>query len=395
MQDEHNVVEAISQLMRIYGLLLLAASAVAGAALLGAPSLAPTPLVTCPRSSVRRSRLSMAAAAAPEEDDDTSRDAAGPNPVWGEQTEAAGASDLDMAQLADRISSVKDKVELQSRLLALDQAWVLVFDADTDDEAVYSMEMHGEDEGGQVVLAFESDTEARTYAESLQDDAYDGEVASVQALDVEALVVTSREASFRVGIVFAGDLSSDESEPTRALITGTMSPIDRLSLSITIVPDEVFEDKTSADFLDPAEDPVWVLVHDAGTADAQYFTMRLNGTSSIVCFKDSEAAERCSAALQIKGAAHAKARSLLLEELLDSIDDDDVEVCLVDEVVETVSEEAESGVLSAHDDATLLGTFPLQPADAGHELAVASGEVRAMLDRLYDGESGQPGEGAS
>jgi hypothetical protein len=49
--------------------------------------------------------------------------------------------------------------------------------------------------------------------------------------------------------------------------------------------------------------------------------MALNGTASVVCFKDEEAAERCSNALRRKGEAAGEARAVLLEELLDRIDD--------------------------------------------------------------------------
>ena len=81
---------------------------------------------------------------------------------------------------------------MQQRLVSMEHAWVLVFDADTEDEAVYSMEVD-EDGDSHVVLAFEDRDEAERYAVSLREEAYSGD-ASVQALDVEALVVTSRES---------------------------------------------------------------------------------------------------------------------------------------------------------------------------------------------------------
>ena len=34
--------------------------------------------------------------------------------------------------------------------------------------------------------------------------------------------------------------------------------------------------RTSADFIDPEVDEMFVLVHDAGTADAQYFSITVN-----------------------------------------------------------------------------------------------------------------------
>ena len=179
----------------------------------------------------------------------------------------------------------------------------------------------------------------------------------------------------------------------------TSTLLCRLSTSSTeqlvkLSAEHIFEGRSSADFLGPAEDPVWVLVHDEGTGDAQYFSMTLNGTSSIVCFKDAEAAERCSTALQGKGTAVAATRSLLLEELLDDIADDDVEVCLVDEVVETLIEDDGSGtmpgpgIVAADAEEAILGTYPDDGRAAAQETSVVPNDVRAMLDRLYDGDAG-------
>ena len=176
---------------------------------------------------------------------------------------------------------------MQERLEALPCAWVLVFDADTEEEAVYSMEVE-EQSDMHVVLAFEDREEAELYALSLSEAdpletaGYDG-VASVQGLDVEALVVTSRDADFSVGVVFRGDLLrhglTDVTGGAAApLITGGVDEIypatPRVSVSITMVPDSVFEGRTADDFLDPSEDPVWVLVHDEGTGDADLFSVR-------------------------------------------------------------------------------------------------------------------------
>ena len=61
------------------------------------------------------------------------------------------------------------------------------------------------------------------------------------------------------------------------LITG-VGPPPSVSLTITMVPDDIFADKTSADFLDPSEDPVWVLIHDeAGFVAAA----RADGTETL------------------------------------------------------------------------------------------------------------------
>lgn len=261
---------------------------------------------------------------------------------------------MDMAALASRIQTVREADAVQERLEALPCAWVLVFDADTEDEAVYSMEL-ASDPDAHVVLAFEDRTEAEAYALALSsdplEDGYDA-VASVQGLDVEALVVTSRDADFKVGVVFGGDLLSGEVDSRSSssssmgggsglsasapMITGGVasglgslypsSPPPSVSISITMVPDACFEGRTADDFLDPTEDPVWVLVHDEGTGDAQLFSMALNGTASVICFKDEEAADRCSTALRLKGSAQASAHALYLEDLLERMGDDDMEV---------------------------------------------------------------------
>ena len=156
--------------------------------------------------------------------------------------------------------------------------------------------MELEESEGHTRSSSEDREEAESYAQSLADeDGPYGELATVQALDVEALVVTSRDADFRVGIVFRNDLittSPGEGAEQPLIMTSATPP--RVSVSITMIPEACFADKTSEDFLDPSEDPVWVLVHDEGTADAQFFSMTLNGTDSVVCFKDE--ASRSAAA---------------------------------------------------------------------------------------------------
>jgi len=302
----------------------------------------------------------------------------------------------DLSALARRISSVQENDELRERLEALPQAYVLVFNEDTEDETVYSMEVAEEGETP-VVLAFEDPNDAQRYALSLvhSDEVLDDEEASVQALDVEALVVTSRDADIRVAIVFKGALIAVADEDPSAsvglpLFITSGAPPPPVSMTITMVPDDLYADKTSADYLDPSEDPIWVLVHDEGTADAQYFSMTLNGTASVVCFKDEAAAERCSLALESKGAAGSNgpsARSLLLGDLLETLGDDEVDVCLVDEVVETILEdEASPGVVASSESDEVLGSVGGGDAPAvGHDSSASPSSVRAMLNRCLDG----------
>jgi len=345
------------------------------------------------RPTQKRGALLMSAAAAgpPEFEDE---------PEKPDELPLTSESLFDMSALSSRISALRESTTLEDRLVAISHAFVLVFDADTDDEAVYSMEM-SEEGNAHVVLAFEDREDAEKYALSLRDDAtFAGEgVASVQALDVEALVVTSRDADFLVGIVFRGDLLASSARSSANPLMITTSASERVSVSITMVPDNVFEGKSAEDFLDPSEDPVWVLVHDEGTGDAQYFRMSLNGTASVVCFKDEEAALRCGDALRSKGAASASApsaRSLLLEELLDTLSDDDVEVCLVDEVVEAVVDDSSDldsampGLVAADASDQILGSVSSEADTSAQQSSVAPAAVRSMLDRLYGADDAAP-----
>jgi len=289
--------------------------------------------------------------------------------------------DRAMSTLAERMVSVKASESLQARFHALPSAWVLVFDADTDDEAVYSMEVEAAEEESHVVLAFESKEDAEEYSVSLQEDAY-STPASAQQLDFEALVVTSRDANFGVAVVFEGDLRSIES--TSQPIFDGSGKASTLSVSITMVPEELYADVQASDYIDPAEDPIWVLVQDAGTADAQYFSMVLNGSDSIVCFRDEASASRCSAALTTTGAVRSPlTEEVLLEDLL-SNPYEERDVCLVDEVVEMLleNEDEPSLVAADEDDVTLASIGGAAPE--GKSSATPQ-RVLKMLDRLFHG----------
>jgi hypothetical protein len=339
----------------------------------------------------------------------------------------------DMASLAERIEGVQQQETLQARLESLPCAWVLVFDEDTEEEAVYSMELAGRNDD-HVVLAFEDRNEAETYALSLsQADPMDVDyagydsVASVQGLDVEALIVTSRDAEFKVGVVFRGDLLSQDaiggssSSRPRAdatgwstALTGGFSSVHaefpayrtppRVSITITMVPDTCFEGSTAEEFLDPNDDPLWVLIQDEGTADAQFFSMALNGTESVICFKDEESAQRCSRALRMRGNAVAHARPLQLDDLMERLEGSDVEVSLVDEVIETLNDEviaADSApdasrtprIVASDTQDVPLGELPSTPAAGSSTNSLAPLAVRAMLEGLYDGASSNTGSG--
>lgn len=238
-----------------------------------------------------------------------------------------------------------------------------------------------------VVVAFEDRREAESYAATLGEEIVDGSEASVQALDLEALVVSSREADFRVGIVFEGDLKLGPGESTQGMLITAGGPsrqVNPLTIGLTMVPDQMYADRSTADLLDPNEDEVWVLVHDLGTGDASYFTVSVNGTDSIVCFQSEEASCKCCTALREKGAPVPEPRAMFLEEILDTldIDADDLEVCLVDEVLEIFGEEGDaSGVFV--DDSALSGNTLESFSVADREpVATNSLETRSMLNRL-------------
>ena len=325
-----------------------------------------------------------------------------------------------MRELAARVAEVHELQQTRDRLGELPHAWVLVFDADTDDEAVYSIELPSQPK--QVVVAFEEHSEAQRFAAALP---VAGEEAgephpTVQALDLEALVVSSREASFRVAVVLRGDLqpnaAATDAPPLPPPAAPPASPVPFItvgrldgksapppesgrvpfSVSFTMVPEDMYADRSAADYLDPLEDTVWVLVHDAGTSDAQYFSIPLNGTKSVICFRDETAAEQCCRALAEKRAAVPVAREELLENVLDRVDleDEEIDVCLVDEVVDVFDEDKPAAPPQSPLDYDHVGDVVIatSPADVP-ELGVASADPRPMLESLYESSAEEPGGG--
>jgi len=369
----------------------------------------------------------------------------------------------DMSELARRMSSVRKNEELRARLEAMPCAWVLVLDQDTEHEAVYSTTVGEDDE--RVVIAFEDDADAKNYAEGFQDKLLSESVepatsVTLQALDLEALVVSSREADFRVAVVFKGDVYSQNEEDTDdevgtgidaheesvdgsvgrsvarifsdsggmeqlsldadldddgddvddddddddfeeyfeftlggelPLITSGLRDIDADAgswrVAYTVLPDEMFADKTSADFLDPMVDSVWVLVLDASTGDEQFYTLAINGTDSLVCFKSEAAAHRCRDVVAQRGGPVATPRAVLLEDLLFAVDemdtDDATEICLIDELVDLLSDAGNST------DAKMLTSVDTS-TDTDSEASVRPEAADAMS--LSESDEGVPSE---
>ena len=380
-----------------------------------------------------------------------------------EDSEERALMPSDWSTLSSRIAEVreaeKEQDEVREKLNKMPHAFVLVFDVDTDDEcarrleplsrrltklserslparspvphswlapalisrppffdarAVYSMEV--EDDQG-VVLAFESNYDAERYARSLaimeRDAEEDFEEASVQALDLEALVVSSHEADFRVAMVFSGDLTVTSAAELPYIMreSGVEPPPGAVTIAVTLVPEDMYEGKTSDDFVDPAVDTVWVLVHDAGTADAQYFSISVNSTDSVVCFKTEAAALTCCKALLAKGAVLPVPREVMLEEVLDDLHAAEGggglpwDVCLVDSMTEVDIDDLEDedadgdadGEETIESQLIVTDDTDLVVADigAGSGSSVSkTAAVRDMLDRLY-GETGAETDGGA
>jgi len=342
---------------------------------------------------LRRLATMSAASEEPEQDPESMPDI---TPIdRSDRAELADVAPLpwqrDLETLAERIVSLKNEEQLSKRFEALPSAWVLVFDAETDDEAVYSMQIdsNDDDDDAHVVLAFEEKADAERYALTLTDEPYE-EPPTVQQLDFEALVVTSRDADFGVAIVFAGDLGNLPSVDDREIPIFASDAAAALSVSITMVPGDLFEGKSASDYIDPAEDPIWVLVHDAGTADAQYFSMVLNGSDSIVCFRDEEAAARCGEALQATGNVRGpETQSVLLEDLLSSLSEER-DVCLVDEVVEHMFEsddDSEATLIEASDE-----NMEVVGSVGASRSTVTPSSVLKALERQFNATSTEDGD---
>ena len=271
----------------------------------------------------RAMSVQMAGAAAP-----------GPGAEWGMGDEVAPLSSEDMAVLSSRICAL-DRTELLGETVRkLGHAFVLVFDADTVDEGVYVMDVpeSGEQQPGgsrhEAVVAFETRADAEHFAHALK--AIDaGRVfrsLSVEGLSIESLVVASRDADMRVAVVFATAAGAP---------SGKISP--------TLVPPDLFAGVSSADVLGSADDEVWVLEHDGGTADAQLYSVTLDGTASVICFKDRVSADTCCRAIAERGEAVPRPTRMVLADVFASMSEEllagDADVCVVDEVEEVFLDE--------------------------------------------------------
>lgn len=358
------------------------------------------------------------------------------------------------ARIAEVRASEVEAEQLSKGLAHISHAFVLVFDVDTEDEAVYIMDV--EQQRG-VVLAFETRYDAEEYARSLEaldmDNArvvHGSSETSVQALDLEVLVVSSREANFRVAMVFDGDLSFSASSSGSAadelgafepggtglpftgeaglLFTETASgdedeAAEYVTIAVSMVPEDMYAGRSSADFIDPEVDEMFVLVHDTGTADAQYFSIALNQSECVACFKTEGVALSFCRTLLASGATLPVPRAVMLDELREDVGSADQrrKVCIVDSLAELLASHGAGGIdgidggvdgADALDggEARVPSSFVITD-ESGEVVGGMAGDcinadgcsvsktpaVRDMLDRLFndEAESDGPEEGGA
>ena len=94
------------------------------------------------------------------------------------------------------------------------QVWVLLFNANTDNEGIYTLEI----EGDNIIVAFEQEDDAIRYAGLLE--AQDFLSPTVERIDKQDLEEFCREASYDLNIV-----------PTDALLVPPEKNIDKTSWS--------------------------------------------------------------------------------------------------------------------------------------------------------------------
>jgi len=109
------------------------------------------------------------------------------------------------------------------------QVWVLLFNANTDNEGIYTLEIDGDN----IVVAFEEEDDAIRYAGLLE--AQDFLSPTVESIDSEDLEAFCREADYDLNIVptegllvppeknvdktdWSKDLESKQSEPDEEII---------------------------------------------------------------------------------------------------------------------------------------------------------------------------------
>jgi hypothetical protein len=110
------------------------------------------------------------------------------------------------------------------------QVWVLLFNANTDNEGIYTLEI----EGDNIIVAFEQEDDAIRYAGLLE--AQDFLSPTVERIDSKDLEEFCEESNYDLNIV-----------PTDALLVPPEKNVDKTDWS---------EDRKSSELEDEVEDPV-------------------------------------------------------------------------------------------------------------------------------------------
>jgi hypothetical protein len=114
------------------------------------------------------------------------------------------------------------------------QVWVLLFNANTDNEGIYTLEI----EGNNIVIAFEQEDDAIRYAGLLE--AQDFLSPTVESIDSEDLEAFCRDADYELNIV-----------PTEGLLVPPEKNVDKTDWSKDLEKDQ---SETEEEII--VEDPV-------------------------------------------------------------------------------------------------------------------------------------------
>ena len=286
--------------------------------------------------------------------------------------------DFPFSRLRARVEDARAAEALREHLQALE----IIHLVQVDGESGY-VTQKGAD-GQELLVAFESQDDAFGYAYSRY---WDSEVI-IDRFDFRSLFVDIEAANldgFGLGIVLSGGATAVQStEPPRTL----PAPPPEVHLEVTAVPEALFASDVHGDVdgaehdaanddepcrlglgyadqdLDDAnlavrdgEKVVWVLMYDEGSADAHLYSVALNGTVTVLCFGDEDAAARHARGRDGHITVCQRSLGEIFDELHESLGTEDagrVDICLIKDVL------LADGVFEAD----------------GHK-------QRAMLDRLY------------
>lgn len=220
--------------------------------------------------------------------------------------------------LSSRITEVQQSDALRARLASMRSAFILIYDVDTDDEQLFTTSITDGDVNTVIIPAFEDRMQAEQFASAMlvDDDDYVSDEAfiSVLRVDLEDLAITSSSIrDVHVAVQLTEDDGDRDSDHTFQLVPeGTFPEVDSCNLAE--------DDRKQEQDEDAADELLWVLVHDMGTADALVHTVvQEQGSVTVLCFEDPMSAMHCgrSAATQRGAIEPLSAVSLTLAELLE------------------------------------------------------------------------------